>query len=113
MPLYECTFIVRQDATTQEVEKITSTLSNVITDNGGKVLKTEVWGLRSLAYEIKKNKKGHYIMLVLDADHGTMKEMERRMKLTEDVIRHLTISIESFDGKDSIMLSTNKEKEER
>ncbi len=113
MPLYECTFIVRQDATTQEVEKITSTLSNVITDNGGKVLKTEFWGLKSLAYEIKKNKKGHYIMLVLDANHETMKEMERRMKLTEDVIRNLTIQIESFDGKDSVMLSSNKEKEER
>lgn len=107
MSLYECTFIIRQDATTQEVEKITSTLSNVISENEGNVLKVENWGLRSLAYEIKKNKKGHYVMLVLDAKHSTVKEMERRMKLTEDVIRHLTVKIDSFNDKDSIMLTSN------
>jgi small subunit ribosomal protein S6 len=111
MSLYECTFIVRQDATQQEVEKITSTLSNVLSDNGGKVLKTENWGLRPLAYEIKKNKKGNYVMLVIDAENSTVKEMERRMKLTEDVIRHLTVRIESFDGKDSIMLTANHDQE--
>lgn len=111
MSLYECTFIVRQDATSQEVEKISSTLSNVISDNNGKILKTENWGLKTLAYEIKKNKKGHFVMFVIDAPNSAVKEMERRMKLTEDIIRHLTVKISSFDGKDSIMLNS-KDREE-
>lgn len=111
MPLYECTFIVRQDATAQEVEKITSTLSNVISENQGKVLKVENWGLRTLAYDIKKNKKGHYVMLVIEAENSALKEMERRIKLTEDVIRYLTVKIDSFNGKDSIMLTANQNAE--
>ncbi|MEQ9115595.1 MAG: 30S ribosomal protein S6 [Rickettsiales bacterium] len=112
MALYECTFIVRQDATTQEVEKITSNLSNVITEKSGKIHKSENWGLRSLAYEIKRNKKGHYIMLQIEANNDSMKEMERRMKLTEDVIRHLTIKVDSLNKEDSIIMKErNKETE--
>jgi len=111
MALYECTFIVRQDAAAQEVEKITSNFSNVLSEKGGKVLKIENWGLRSLAYEIKRNKKGHYVMLTIEANNESMKEMERRMKLTEDVIRHLTISIDSFNKEDSIMMREKNNEE--
>jgi len=109
MAFYESTFIVRQDASAPDVTKLTETFSNIITENGGKVLKSENWGLKNLAYIIKKNRKGHYVMLVLDAPDKAVKEMERRMKLSEDVIRHLILRIESFDNKDSIMLASSEE----
>jgi small subunit ribosomal protein S6 len=109
MAFYESTFIVRQDASAPDVAKLTETFSNIITENGGKVLKSENWGLKNLAYIIKKNRKGHYVMLVLDAPDKAVKEMERRMKLSEDVIRHLILRIESFDNKDSIMLASSEE----
>lgn len=107
MAFYESTFIVRQDASVADVGKITDALAGVITENGGKVLKIEQWGLKNLAYIIKKNRKGYYIMFVLDAPHKAVKEMERRMKLSEDVIRNLTIKIDSFDNKDSSMLASS------
>jgi small subunit ribosomal protein S6 len=109
MAFYECTFIVRQDVTTQEVQKITDSYISIVNANEGKALKIENWGLRNLAYEIKKNKKGHYVMMVLEATGVTIKELERRFKLSEDVIRFLTIRIDSFDGKDSIILSSANE----
>ena len=109
MAFYESTFIVRQDASAPDVAKLTENFSNIITENGGKILKSENWGLKNLAYVIKKNRKGHYVMLVLDAPDKAVKEMERRMKLSEDVIRHLILRIESFDNKDSIMLASSEE----
>ncbi len=109
MAFYESTFIVRQDASAPDVAKLTENFSNIVIENGGKVLKSENWGLKNLAYIIKKNRKGHYVMLVLDAPDKAVKEMERRMKLSEDVIRNLTLRIESFDNKDSIMLASSEE----
>jgi len=109
MSLYESTFVVRQDTSASDVSKITETFSNIIKENGGKVLKVENWGLRNLAYVIKKNRKGHYVMLVIDAPHKAMQEFERRLKLSEDVIRNLTIKIESFDNKDSLMIASTEE----
>lgn len=109
MALYESTFIIRQDLSAPDVNKITETLTNIIAENGGKVLKTEQWGLRNLAYIIKKNRKGHYVFMVIDAPNKAMVELERRVKLSDDVIRHLVIRIESFDGKDSIMLTASNE----
>jgi len=109
MAFYESTFIVRQDASSPDVAKLTENFSNIITENGGKILKSENWGLKNLAYVIKKNRKGHYVMLVLDAPDKAVKEMERRMKLSEDIIRHLILRIESFDNKDSIMLASSEE----
>lgn len=108
MSLYEASFIMRQDISASEVNKITESLVNLIKENGGKTLKQEYWGLRDLAYIIKKNKKGHYVMLILDAPHRAMQELHKKIKLSEDVIRNLSIKIDSFDGKDSIIL---KEKE--
>lgn len=109
MAFYESTFIVRQDASAPDVAKLTENFSNIVIENGGKVLKSENWGLKNLAYIIKKNRKGHYVMLVLDAPDKAVKEMGRRMKLSEDVIRNLTLRIESFDNKDSIMLASSEE----
>lgn len=110
MAIYESTFIIRQDVATTEIGSITNELSKVIEDNGGKLIKKENWGLRDLAYSIKKNKKGHYVMFVLDASARAIEELHRKIKLSEDVIRNLTVRIKSFDGKDSVMLtSLNKD----
>ena len=105
MSIYEYTFIVRQDVASTEVNKIAENLSNLIKENGGKLLKQEYWGLLDLAYEIRKNKKGHYIMLVVDAPYRAMQELQKKIKLSEDIIRNLSVKIKSFDGKDSIMLT--------
>lgn len=94
MALYESTFVARQDISAQEVEKIADFFTKVVTDNGGKVLKKENWGLRNLAYKVKKNRKGHYVMLVVDGDVKALNELQRHYKLHEDVIRHLTIRVE-------------------
>ncbi len=110
MATYESTFIIRQDVAATEVGKISDDLAKVIEDNGGKLLKKENWGLRDLAYCIKKNKKGHYIMFVVDAPNRAIDELHRKMKLSEDVIRNLTVRIKNFEGKDSIVLtSLNKD----
>ena len=104
--LYESVFIFRQDITVSEVNKNIEQLVQVIKSGSGSVLKHEYWGLKSLAYPIKKNKKGHYVMLVIDANTQVLDELKHKVKLSEDVIRDQVIRIEAFDGKDSIMLST-------
>ncbi len=105
MPLYETTFIARQEISTHDVEKLTSTFSQVINDNGGKVVKTEYWGLRTLAYLVKKNRKGHYVMLGIDSPYAAVKEMERRLSLNEDVLRSLTIRVKELDKEPSPMMN--------
>jgi small subunit ribosomal protein S6 len=106
MPLYESTFIARQDISSNDVEKLTENFSKVITDNGGKIVKTESWGLRNLAYIVNKNRKGHYVMLSIDAPYDALKEMERRMKLNEDVLRTVTFKVEELDSEPSSMMNT-------
>ncbi|MCH9753589.1 MAG: 30S ribosomal protein S6 [Alphaproteobacteria bacterium] len=110
MSLYESTFILRQDISVTEVNKVIESLSATIKDNEGKILKHEYWGLKGLAYTIKKNKKGHYVMLIIEAPHRAMLDLQRKIKLSEDVIRNLTLKIESFDKKDSIMMSADNDK---
>ena len=112
MPYYECVFIARQDIATPQVEALTKTVSDVLTANGGKVLKTEQWGLRNLAYKINKNKKGHYVLLNLDAPHAAVAEMERQMRLHEDIMRFLTVSVDKLEEGPSAMLRRD-EREER
>ena len=104
MSLYEYTYIARQDIQPQQVDAITEQFAKIITDNGGKVTKTESWGLRTLAYRIKKYKKGHYVHLNLDAPHAAIAELERNARLHEDVIRYMTIRVDEFEEGDSIML---------
>lgn len=104
--LYESVFIFRQDITVSEVNKNIEQLVQIINSGNGSVLKHEYWGLKSLAYPIKKNKKGHYVMLVIDSDNKILDELQHRVRLSEDIIRDQVMKIESFDGKDSIMLST-------
>lgn len=110
MSLYESVYILRQDISSSEVTKINDSFMGLIKNNGGEILKKEYWGLRDLAYEIKKNKKGHYMMLVLDAPNRTLQELHQKMKLSENVLRNMSLKIEEFNGKDSIILSSMKEK---
>ena len=101
MPLYENIFIARQDATAAQVEALTETFTNIITEQGGQVTKKEYWGLRSLAYRIKKNRKGHYVLLNLNAPSNAIFELERQLKINEDVLRFLTVRVEAFEQSNS------------
>lgn len=105
MPYYESVFIARQDLSEQKLEALTNELSGIITKTGGKITKKENWGLRNLAYKIKKNRKGHYVLFNLDAPADTIKEYERQMRINEDILRYLTIKIEQLDNSPSIILS--------
>ena len=96
MPLYETTFITRQEVSLLDVEKITTNFAKILTDNGGSIVKTEQWGLRDLAYIIKKSSKAYYTMLAIDAPIGAVKEMERRLGLSEDILRYVTIRVQKI-----------------
>ena len=113
MPLYETVIIARQDISTQQVETLTENMSSFITDGGGKVAKVENWGLRNLAYKIKKNRKGHYVLLNLDTPVDAMKEMERNLRLNEDVLRHMAIKVEELEEGDSVMLQSRSSRPDR
>lgn len=111
MPFYEATFIARQDMSKQDVNGLADSFSDIIKKNGGKVVKNEYWGLKSLAYKINKSRKGHYTMLALDAPAAAVKELERNMGINEDVIRSLTIRVEEIEEGPSVMLNQNKRDE--
>ena len=104
MPLYESTFVTRQDVSRSDVNKLVETFTDILKQNGGKIVKNEYWGLRNLAYKIKKNRKGHYVMLGIDASHAAIKELERNMHIHEDVIRNLTVHVESIEEGPSAMM---------
>ena len=112
MPLYESTFIARQDLSKQDVTKLADGFSSIIQQGGGKVVKNEYWGLRSLAYKINKSRKGHYVMLGIDAPATALKEMERNLRINEDVIRNLTIRVEQMEEGPSAMLQQSRSREE-
>jgi len=113
MAFYESVFIARQDLSTQQVEALTELMSAVITDNGGKIEKTEQWGLRSLAYRIKKNRKGHYVQLTIDGPASAVQEVERQLGLNEDVLRSLTLRIDAIDMEPSAILQAKAGRDER
>ena len=106
MAYYENVFITRQDISSTQVEGLTETFTKVISDSGGKIVNTESWGLRTLAYRIKKNRKGHYVMFHIDAPAAAIHEMERQMRINEDVLRYLTIKIDAFDEGPSVMMAS-------
>ena len=97
MPLYESTFIARPDISSQQVDGLAEQLREILTEAGGAVAKTEYWGLRSLAYRIKKNRKGHYYFMNIDAPPDAIAAMERTMRINEDVIRYLTVRVDEHD----------------
>lgn len=113
MSLYECVFIARQDISAQQVETLTAELTNILTQGGGSVSKTEYWGLRNIAYRVKKNRKGHYVLLNIDAPSAAVKEMERQMSINEDVLRTLTIRVEELEEGPSAMMQSKNSRDER
>ncbi|MGZ3272621.1 MAG: 30S ribosomal protein S6 [Caulobacteraceae bacterium] len=97
MALYEHVVIARQDISPQQAEALNDTLKALIEQGGGSVAKIEYWGLRNLTYRIKKNRKGHYSLLALNAPAAAVKEMERQLSINEDVLRYLTVRVEELD----------------
>ena len=104
MALYETVFIARQDVSAKQVEDLAKGFGKIVNDNGGEVKKTESWGLRNLAYRIKKNRKGHYTLLHFDAPPAAIAEMERNMRLNEDVLRYMTVTIDALPEGPSAIL---------
>ena len=101
MALYEHMLIARQDISAQAVDALATHLKTIIETEGGKVEKQEYWGLRSLAYRIKKNRKGHYVLLNLNAPANAISELERQLKINEDVLRFITVRVEAFEQSNS------------
>lgn len=104
MPNYEHIFMVRQDASNSQVETLTEQFKTVLGENGGTVTKTEYWGIKPLAYKIRKNRKAHYTLLNLDAPPAAIAEMERQMKINEDIIRFLTLRVDEPEEGPSAMM---------
>lgn len=104
MALYEHVYLARQDVTAQQVEALTEQLKGIIETGGGKVAKVEYWGVKSLAYRIKKNRKAHFTLMNIDAAPAAVTEMERQMRINEDVLRILTIRVEEHEEGQSAML---------
>ena len=97
MALYEHLLIARQDISAQQVDALATHLKTIVEGEGGKVEKQEYWGLRGLAYRIKKNRKGHYVLLNINAPSNAVTELERQLKINEDVLRYLTVKVDAFD----------------
>ena len=104
MPLYEHVFLARQDVSAQQVEQLVEQYKGLIEGAGGTVGKVENWGLRSLAYRIKKNRKAHYTLMNINAPHAAVAEMERQMGLSEDILRFMTFKVDELDEEPSAMM---------
>ena len=113
MRLYESVFIARQDVTAAQVESMADEFANIITSAGGSIKKREYWGLRSLAYRIKKNRKGHYIMFNIETGPEALAEYERVIGLNEDVLRFLNIRIDEVEDGPSIIVQAKSERPAR
>jgi small subunit ribosomal protein S6 len=112
MPLYEHVFMARQDVTSQQVETMIDQYKGVVEQNGGKVEKTEMWGVKSLAYRIKKNRKAHFTLFNLDAPPAAVAEMERQMRINEDILRFMTIRVDALETQPSVMMQ-KRDRDER
>ncbi|MFL9841956.1 30S ribosomal protein S6 [Sphingomonas sp. ST-64] len=104
MALYEHVFLARQDLAQAQVDALAETATKIVEDNSGKVVKTETWGLRSLAYKIAKNRKAHYVMLEIDAPGGVIAELERQTQINEDVIRYMTVRVDAHEQGPTVMM---------
>jgi len=113
MPFYENVFIARQDISAAQVEALADTFTGIVTAQGGQVTKREYWGLRNLAYRIKKNRKGHYILFNLDAPPPAVNELERNMRINEDVLRYITVRVEALEEGPSAVMQNRGRGEER
>ena len=114
MPLYEHVYLARQDQSAQQVEELTTQLSGVIGQMGGTVTKNEYWGLKSLTYRIRKNRKAHMTLLNVNAPAAALSEIERQERLNEDVLRYLTIRVEEHEeGPSAMMRKSDRDRDDR
>lgn len=113
MPYYEHIIIARPDINAQQVESITQDFSKIAEDGGAKITKSEYWGLRTLAYKIKKNRKAHYVFLNIDGPHPAIAEMERLERLHEDILRFMTIRVNELEEGPSIMMQAKTDRRPR
>jgi small subunit ribosomal protein S6 len=113
MPFYENVFVARQDISAAQVEALADAFTTLVNEQGGQVTKREYWGLRNIAYRIKKNRKGHYVLLNLDAPPKAVNELERNMRINEDVIRYLTVRVEALEEGPSAVMQNRGRSEER
>jgi small subunit ribosomal protein S6 len=113
MPFYETVFVARQDLSGAQVEALADGFAQLIAAHGGEVRKREYWGLRNLAYRMRKNRKGHYVLFNLAAPPAAIAELERTMRINEDVIRYLTVRVEALEEGPSAMMQSRSSREER
>jgi small subunit ribosomal protein S6 len=113
MPLYENVFIARQDISGAQVDALADSFAQLIADNGGEVKKREYWGLRNLAYRMRKNRKGHYVLMNLSAPPAAIAELERTMRITEDVLRYMTLRVEAHDEGPSAIMQNRGSRDDR
>jgi len=113
MPLYEHIYMARQDVSTSQVEELTKTLSELITSNGGTIGKVEYWGLKSLTYRIRKNRKAHYTLINIDAPAAAVAEMERQMRINEDILRFMTVRVDTHEEVPSAMMQKRDDRGDR
>ncbi len=113
MALYEHVFLARQDISGQQVEQLVESLRGILEANGGKVGKVENWGLKTLTYRIKKNRKAYYTLMNIDAPSAAVEEMERQMRFNEDILRYLTVRVEAHDDAASAMMQKRDDRPRR
>ena len=113
MPLYEHVFIARQDLSSAQAETLVEEFSNVLTENDGKIVDSEYWGVKTMAYKINKNRKGHYAFLKTDAPSAAVQEMERLMRIHEDVMRVMTIKVDEHAEGPSVQMQKKEDRGER
>ena len=110
MALYESVFLARQDISNAQVDQLADQFSEIITNMGGTIAKREYWGVRKLAYRIKKNRKAHYVLFNIDGPSDAVLEMERNMRLNEDILRYLTLRIEEVDEAPSVIMQAKSDR---
>ena len=113
MPLYEHTFIARQDLSNAQAEGLIEHFSSILADNGGKAVETEYWGVKTMAYKINKNRKGHYAHMRSDAPAAAVHEMERLMRLHDDVMRVMTIKVDAHEDGPSAQMQKREDRDDR
>jgi small subunit ribosomal protein S6 len=113
MSFYENVFIARQEISSAAVEALADRFAGIVAEHGGTVTKKEIWGLRNLTYKIKKNRKGHYVFFNIDAPSAAVQEMERQMRINEDILRFLTVKVDELDPNPSAMLQARSSRDER
>ena len=113
MPSYECVYIARQELTVTQTDQLSDELSKIVTDNSGKVKTREYWGLKNLAYKIRKNRKGHYTMFHIEAPSAVIVELERNMGLNEDILRYLTLKVDEIPEGQSVMMHAKNDRTDK